>query len=173
MGRYVARRVLNYVVLLFIAISLTYFLAATQLHPRSLYLVVNPPLDPTSIEQSLRERNLSDEVPLLRRYWTWLTAIILHWNWGDSPKGGPVNAEMSRRIWVSLRLITVGSLLGTALGVAVGAWTATRQYKASDRASTFGSLFFVDPRVRHRQRLAGPGDQFQQRDQSEDLRVRG
>ena len=46
MGRYVARRLLNYVILLFIAVSLTYFLAATQLNPRSLYLIVNPPLDP-------------------------------------------------------------------------------------------------------------------------------
>ncbi len=52
MGRYVARRLLNYVILLFIAVSLTYFLAATQLNPRSLYLIVNPPLDPASIEQS-------------------------------------------------------------------------------------------------------------------------
>ena len=33
MGRYVARRLLNYVILLFIAVSLTYFLAATQLNP--------------------------------------------------------------------------------------------------------------------------------------------
>ena len=56
MGRYVARRLLNYVILLFIAVSLTYFLAATQLNPRSLYLIVNPPLDPASIEQSLLQR---------------------------------------------------------------------------------------------------------------------
>ena len=34
MGVYVARRLLNYAILLFIAVSLTYLLAATQLHPR-------------------------------------------------------------------------------------------------------------------------------------------
>ena len=46
MGRYVVRRLLNYVVLLAVAVSLTYFLAATQLNPRALYEVQNPPLDP-------------------------------------------------------------------------------------------------------------------------------
>ena len=143
MGRYLARRLLNYVVLLFIAISLTYLLAATALNPRSLYLIVNPPLDPVSIEQSLRQRNLSDEVPLLERYWVWLRDIVTHWDWGDSPKGGPVSDEVGRRIGVSLRLITIGSLVGTVVGVALGAWTATRQYKASDRLTTLGSLFIL------------------------------
>src|SRR6476469_10030669 len=107
MGKYIARRVLNYIVLLFVAVSFTYFRSATQLNPRSLYLVVNPPIDPVSIEQSLRARNLSDHVPLLQRYWTWLTNVVLHWNWGESPKGGNVGEEVGRRVWVSLRLITI------------------------------------------------------------------
>ena len=143
MGAYVARRLLNYVVLLFIAVSLSYFLAATQLHPRALYEVVNPPIDPVSIEQNLRSRNLSDQVPLLQRYGIWLQQVFLHWNWGEAPRGGDVGGEVSRRIWVSLRLITLGSLLGTVLGVLIGAWTATRQYKVSDRSFTASSLFVL------------------------------
>ena len=143
MGRYIARRLLNYVVLLFVAISLTYFLAATQLNPRALYEVVNPPLDPVSIENNLRAKNLSDQVPLLERWWTWLTNIVLHWDWGEAPRGGPVADEVGRRIWVSLRLITLGSLIGIVGGVLLGAWTATRQYKISDRSLTFASLFFL------------------------------
>lgn len=143
MGSYVLRRTLNYVVLLFIAVSLSYLLAATALHPRELYQLVNPPLDPVSIENNLRSRNLSDQVPLLERYWTWLQSVVLHWDWGQAPKGGSVNDEVSRRIWVSLRLITIGSVLGTVIGVALGAWTATRQYKLSDRAATILSLFIL------------------------------
>jgi peptide/nickel transport system permease protein len=142
-GAYVARRLLNYVVLLFLAVSLTYFLAATQLHPRQLYELVNPPLDPVSIEQNLRSRNLSDQVPLLQRYWTWLQGVVLHWNWGEAPRGGDIGGEVSRRIWVSLRLITIGSVLGTVIGVLLGAWTATRQYKVSDRSATAASLFIL------------------------------
>lgn len=143
MGVYVARRLFNYAILLFVAISLTYFLAATQLNPRALYEVRNPPLDPVIVEQTLRAKNLSDQVPVLQRYWTWLTDIVLHWNWGQSPTGGSVNEEVSRRIWVSLRLITIGSLVGIVVGVVIGAWTATRQYKPSDRFFTATSLFLL------------------------------
>ncbi len=140
MGKYLLRRLLNYVVLLFVAVTLTYFLAATQLNPRALYEVANPPLDPASIENNLRSRNLSDQIPLLQRWWTWLTNIVTHWDWGESPKGGQVGDEIGRRIWVSVRLITVGSILGAVVGVLVGAWTATKQYKLSDRTFTFLAL---------------------------------
>ena len=143
MGAYVARRLLNYAILLFVAISLTYFLAASQLDPRSLFLLRNPPLDPGAVEATLRAKNLSDQVPILQRYWTWLTNIVLHWNWGESPVGASVNDEVQRRIWVSLRLITLGSLIGIVTGVFIGAWTATRQYKVSDRFFTLSSLFFL------------------------------
>lgn len=143
MGMYVARRLLNYAILLFLAISLTYFLAATQLNPRALYEVRNPPLDPQIVEQTLRAKNLSDQLPVLQRYWTWLTDVVLHWDWGESPTGGSVNEEVSRRSWVSLRLITLGSLLGIVAGVVIGAWTATRQYKVSDRFFTLTSLFLL------------------------------
>ena len=113
----------------------------------------------SSIEQSLRAKNLSDQVPLLQRYWTWLTDIVLHWDWGESPKGGSVNDEVSRRIWVSLRLITIGSLVGIVVGVVIGAWTATRQYKLV-RPVLHDLRLAVHPlgaRVRHRQRAAGAG----------------
>ena len=143
MGAYVARRLLNYAILLFVAISLTYFLSASQLDPRSLFLLRNPPLDPGAVEATLRAKNLSDQVPLLQRYWTWLTDIVLHWNWGESPVGASVNDEVSRRVWVSLRLITLGSLIGIVTGVFIGAWTATRQYRVSDRFFTLSSLFFL------------------------------
>ncbi|WP_375423390.1 ABC transporter permease [uncultured Friedmanniella sp.] len=143
MGAYIARRVANYIVLLFIAVSLSYFLAATQLHPRMLYQLINPPLDPGAIEANLLGRNLSDRVPLLERYGIWLKSIVLHWDWGQAPKGGEVVDEVGRRIGVSIRLITLGSLLGTVIGVLLGAWTATRQYKPSDRTTTAGSLFIL------------------------------
>ncbi|MVA76635.1 ABC transporter permease subunit [Auraticoccus sp. F435] len=140
MGRFILRRLLNYAVLLFVAISLTYLLAASQLNPRSLWELANPPIPAETIESSLRSKNLSDEVPLLQRYWTWLTGVLLHWDWGEAPRTGDVGPEIARRIGVSIRLITIGSLGGIALGVLVGAWTATKQYKISDRTITFLAL---------------------------------
>ena len=143
MGRYVLRRLLNYVVLLAVAVSLTYFLAATQLNPRALYEVQNPPLDPAVIEATLRDKNLSDAVPIGERYMDLGHRRGHRWDWGQGPRGEDVNDEVSRRIWVSLRLLTIGSLIGIAVGVAAGAWSATRQYSASDRGLTLGSLFIL------------------------------
>ncbi|MPV36937.1 ABC transporter permease [Georgenia subflava] len=140
---YLSRRFLNYLVLLFLAVSLTYILAATQLEPRSLYELRNPPIDPVSIENSLTAYNLNDKTPVLERYWTWLTGVITSWDWGRTPFGNSVNDEIGTRVWVSLRLVTLGSLLGITLGVALGAWTATRQYKISDRAVTLISLIII------------------------------
>lgn len=140
MGLYLLKRFLNYTILLVVATNLSWVLAATQLNPRSLYEVANPPIDPISIENNLRSRNLSDQVPLFDRWLVWSKGIVLEWDWGQSPRGGNVAEEIDRRIWVSVRLIALGSILGAALGVFIGSWTAMRQYKISDRAFTFLAL---------------------------------
>lgn len=140
MGAYLLKRFLNYAILLVIATNLSWLLAVTQLNPRSLYEISNPPIDPISIENNLRSRNLSDQVPLSERWLTWSSSIVLDWNWGQSPRGGNVGEEIDRRIWVSVRLITLGSLLGAGLGVLIGTWSARRQYGLSDRTLTFFAL---------------------------------
>ncbi|MEA4944284.1 MAG: ABC transporter permease [Propionicimonas sp.] len=142
MLRYIGRRFLNYLFLLFVAVSLTYVLAATQLNPRALYELRQPPVAPDIIESQLLKYNLSDSVPLAERYWIWLTGV-LHGDWGYSPLGVSVGEQISTRMWVSLRLLLIGTILGIVLGVAFGAWTATRQYKVSDRVVTFVSLLII------------------------------
>lgn len=147
MIRYLAKRLGNYCVLLFVAVSLTFVLASTQLNPYSVYSLRTPPVPEDVIESTLRQYNLSNQVPLWERYGTWLSGIVTRWDWGYSPLGASVNDEVSVRIWVSLRLVLLGSIVGIALGIAVGAWTATRQYRFSDRAATAVSLLIVSTPV--------------------------
>ncbi len=142
MLRYIGRRLANYVVLLYVAVSLTFFLAATQLNPRALYAVRQPPIDPEVVESLLLRYNLSDEVPLLQRYGIWLSGVV-RGDWGYSPLGVSVAEEIGTRMWVSLRLLLIGTLAGIVLGVALGAWTATRQYRVSDRMITAISLLII------------------------------
>jgi peptide/nickel transport system permease protein len=142
LARFLARRLLNYVVLLFVAVTACYFLAATQLHPRQLYELHNPPLSQASINLSLDAYNLNDHEPVIDRYFDWLGGVI-HGDWGKAPKGASVNQEISNRVWVSLRLVTLGSIFGIVIGVIIGAWTATRQYKFSDHTITFMSLILI------------------------------
>jgi len=142
MIRYIGRRLLNYAVLLFVAVSLTFVLAASRLNPRALFQLRQPPIDPEVIESQLLQYNLSEKVPMAQRYWIWLTDVF-QGNWGYSPLGVSVGTEISNRMWVSLRLLLIGTLVGIVLGVALGAWTATRQYKVSDRISTALSLLII------------------------------
>lgn len=142
MLRYIGRRLLNYAVLLYVAISLTFVLAATQLNPRALFQLRQPPIEPAIIEQQLLKYNLSDTVPLAERYWIWLTGVF-RGDWGSSPLGVDVAEQIGIRMWVSLRLLLIGTLAGITIGVAIGAWSATRQYKLSDRAITAVSLLII------------------------------
>ncbi|RCW40357.1 peptide/nickel transport system permease protein [Halopolyspora algeriensis] len=50
---------------------------------------------------------------------------------------------MGRRIGVSLRLLLIGTVLGTGLGVLLGAWSAVKQYRLSDRAITLLSFLLL------------------------------
>ena len=137
---YLARRLLNYVVLLFVAVTLTYMLAGTQLDPSSLYREGNQALSQEAVQTMLTNYNINTADPVLGRYGIWLTNVFTEWDWGRTPMGAAVNDEVSDRIWVSARLVTLGSFFGIVLGVALGAWAATRQYQWSDRITTFISL---------------------------------
>ena len=143
MLRYIVKRMLNYIVMLFLAVSGTYLLAASSLNARSVYAVRNPPLDPDVLDALLYRYNLNDKTPLFERYWIWLKGVVTEWDWGRTPLGASVNDDVSIKVWVSLRLLLIGTIVGIGIGIFVGAWTATRQYKVSDRTATFLSLLIV------------------------------
>lgn len=143
MYRYLLRRLLNYTVLLFIAVSLAYFLAGTALNPRATFDFTNPNLDIDAVNAMLTRLNINPDTPILERYWIWLQNVVLHWDWGYTPAQKSVNEILATRIWVSVRLIFIGSFVGIIGGVALGAWTATRQYKMSDRVVSLLALIVI------------------------------
>ena len=143
MYRYLFRRLLNYTVLLFIAVSLAYLLAGTALNPRTQFDFTNPSLDVDSVNAMLTRYNINPDTPLFERYWKWMQGVFMHWDWGFTPKGESVNKILCTRIWVSLRLILIGSFVGIIGGVALGAWSATRQHKFSDRTISLLALIVI------------------------------
>lgn len=133
MIKYLAKKVLTWLLVIFLATNLTYFLASLFLDPRSNYVGRRPPLSPEEVNRQLAAHNLSPETPLLERWWNWLSGILFHWDWGESPVGVPVNSEIGYRIWVSAELLLLATIISVILGVAVGVYTASRQYKIGDR----------------------------------------
>ena len=159
MTRFLARRLLNYLVLLVLASFLTFGLASVSFHPLDNLLQRNPRPPQSSIDAKSAELGLDEPIPI--RYADWLSGAV-RGDFGTTVAGQPVADQLWRRIGVSLRLVFIGSVIGAILGVVIGAWGAVRQYKLSDRVITV--LSPADPEhadVRHRQ----PADPRRERDQ--------
>jgi len=141
-GKYLARRLLNYVVLVFIATSMAYLLAAVTLNPRTHFEGRNPPIPVSTQDATLSQYNLNDKTPVLERYGTWLSDLA-HGSLGKTWAGSSINAEASRRMWVSGQLLLIGTILGGILGIAAGAYAAVKQYRLPDNLLSTGSFVLL------------------------------
>lgn len=144
MVKYLLRRIGGWLLMIVVATNLTYFLANAFLHPRSLYIGRRPPLPESAIDQTLQANNLNDKVSIFERWWIWFKDILLHWDWGNSPVGDPVNAQVGFRIWVSGELVLGAFILYTLIGIALGVFAASRQYKAADRVNQALSIITLN-----------------------------
>jgi len=142
MAKFLLRRLANYLILVAVATSCAYILAAISLHPRANFEGRNPPPPEAAVDARLTELNLNDKTPVLQRYKTWAKGV-LHGDFGKTWEGESVNAEMGRRIGVSLRLLLIATIVGGTLGVLAGAWGAIRQYQFSDHAVTMLSFVIL------------------------------
>ncbi|MEJ5997020.1 ABC transporter permease [Corynebacterium sp. H130] len=133
MIKFLVKKTAGWLVMIFVAVNLTYLLANAFLDPRSNYEGRRPPIPEDRVDAILTPLNLNDKEPLLERWWTWLSNIVLRWDWGTSPIGDSVNEQISYRIWVSAQLLLLATIISVVLGVAIGVYTASRQYKTGDR----------------------------------------
>ncbi|UJP10885.1 ABC transporter permease [Microbacterium sp. KUDC0406] len=140
MIKYLVRRSLGWLLMIAVAANVTYFLAWGFLDPRSNYVGRRPPLTPEQIDNVLIPRNLSDTIPLVQRWWNWFSGILFHWDWGVSPTGESVNAQVAYRMWVSAELVLGATIIAAVLGIWIGVYTASRQYKLADRIGQATSI---------------------------------
>ncbi|WP_433568006.1 ABC transporter permease [Nocardia sp. CA-151230] len=145
MAGFLLRRALNYVVLLVLASFLTFSLASLTFRPLD-SLEHRNPRPPQSVIDAKRDE-LKLDVPIPQRYAEWVSGIVTHGDFGKTMAGQPVSEELPRRVGVSLRLLIIGSVFGTLLGVLIGAAGAIRQYKFSDYATTVTSLLLLSTPV--------------------------
>ncbi len=139
MTRFLLRRLANSLVLVVIATSMAYVLAAAALNPRSNYEQRNPPPPPAAVDRKLDQLNLNDKTPILERYTTWVSGVV-RGDFGKTWDGLSVNGELGRRVGVSLRLLLIATIVGGVLGVLAGAWSAIHQYRLGDHAITVASF---------------------------------
>ncbi|GAA4231166.1 peptide/nickel transport system permease protein [Streptosporangium album] len=142
MGTYLLKRLISNILLVAIAASMAYFLAATSLNPRAKYEGRQPPVAEAVVDATLDDYNLNDKTPVFERYVTWVSGVVTG-DLGRTWEGKSVNEEMGRRIGVSLRLLLIGTIIGSGVGIAVGAYAAVRQYKISDRVVSVTSFVIM------------------------------
>ncbi|OBF57962.1 peptide ABC transporter permease [Mycobacterium sp. 852002-50816_SCH5313054-b] len=140
MIRFLARRVLNYIVLLALASFLTYCLTSLAFSPLDSLLQRNPRPPQAVIDAKAHALGLDRAIPI--RYAHWASHVV-RGDFGTTVTGQPVGTTLWRRVGVTLRLLVVGSVVGTVLGIAAGAWGAIRQYRISDRLVTMLALLVL------------------------------
>ncbi len=147
MLRFLLRRLANYAVLLFVATSMAFLIASVAMDPTANIDLTDPNLNRQAVENTLTEYNINPTDSPLVRYGRWLESVVTDWNWGFTPNGESVNDLVGTRIWVSVRLVTAGTIIGIVFGVALGAWSAVRQYSLADHVVSFASLLFISTPV--------------------------
>lgn len=140
MTRFLIRRLFNYAILLTLATFLTFALTSVTFHPLDNLLQRNPRPPQSVIDAKAHDLGL--DKPLLPRYANWVSGAV-HGDFGKTVTGQPVSEELGRRVWISLRLVAIGSILGSIIGVIIGAWGAIRQYRFSDRTITVLALLIL------------------------------
>ena len=84
MTAFLLRRLGYLTVLVVVATVVAYFLAATQLNPRSRYEGRNPPPPPAAVDAILDELNLNDKTPVIDRFTRWAGGLV-HGDLGRPP----------------------------------------------------------------------------------------
>ncbi len=97
-----------------------------------------------TINSTLSQYGLNDHTPILERWWHWASSIAFHWDWGTSPIGDSVNGQVSFRILVSAELVLGATVLMTVIGIGLGVYTASRQYKFADRVAQGSSIITLN-----------------------------
>ncbi|WP_369262070.1 ABC transporter permease [Streptomyces sp. R35] len=135
MVRRLSQRLIHCAILLLVSTLLSYLVSSTALSPRAYFQDRQPRPPAASVDRELTTLGLDDRTPVVDRFahWSWR---VLHGDLGRTIDGESVNAEFGRRVGVSARLLLVGTLVGTGLGVLAGVWAAVRRGRLPDRALT-------------------------------------
>lgn len=150
--KFLLKRLVNYLVLAFIATSIAYLLAAWLLNPQEVMYPPNTqggrPIPPEVQQAYFDLRNINPDVSIWQRYLNWLSDLFTNpwaekfgYTSGTDKKAVLVGPEMATRIGISLRLVVIGTVLGVILGIALGAWSAVKRGTLSDK--TISTISFI------------------------------
>jgi len=139
MTRFLIRRILSGIVVLWIVTTSAFFL----FFARNPQIVARALAGRAATSAILAEvtRNLGLNQPILVQYWQFLYRIV-HGNFGKSYYNGgiPVSSILARDLPRTASVVVGGVVLWLVVGISVGIISATRARSVFDRVSTVGVL---------------------------------
>jgi len=135
--RYLVRRLLGAIPVLLVASFITFWLIRASVDPLAKFRrSKNARL---LIEQQTRKQGL--DRPLIVQWWDWLTRFV-RGDLGTSTRtGGSVSGMIQHALWPTLQLLFWATLCSVILALALGTYSAMKQYSVGDYAAT--SLSYV------------------------------
>jgi peptide/nickel transport system permease protein len=131
---YVIRRLLYSIPVLFAASVLIFFSVSSIGDPLA-ELKVNPLLSKQTVHNIEKRNHLDDPVPV--QYWYWLkTAVTKKFGSPLLQPGNRIWDDLKRVIPHTLQLVALAEILALLLGIAIGVYSAVRQYSVFDYAAT-------------------------------------
>ena len=133
---YVLRRVLLAIPVLLLSSVLVFLIVRATTDPTARFTQIR---DQAVIERETKRLGL--DKPLPQQYLTWAGGFV-RGDWGDSfVSRRSVSDEIKARLWNTIQLILWGILFSAIVAIAVGVYSAAKQYSALDY--TFTSMSFV------------------------------
>lgn len=132
---FILRRLLQLFVTL-IGISIISWIIITQAPGSPIALTMDPKVSPKIIEQM--EKNYDLDKPIYLQYVLWIKKLFTGklYSFKD---GRPVLEKINERIWNTLLLNLVATLIIFSLAIPLGVFSARRQYTFLDHLGTFGA----------------------------------
>ncbi len=140
---YIVRRILYSIPVLFLATFFSFLFVSYAGNPVSL-LRQNPRVPRSTIHNLIIQQHLNK--PVVVRYFYWLQDVFTH-KFGNSLQTlQPIWPQMTRTMGHTLQFIIISEVLALILGIAVGIYSAIRQYSVFDYTFTgIGFLGFAMP----------------------------
>lgn len=142
MGRYIIRRLLWVIVLLFVVSAVT-FLIFYEL-PSANPAVLRAGRSPNPALIAAISKSLGLDRPIYVQYWLYIKGIILHFNFGYSYQfSQPVRSMIFQRLPATISL-TVGAVcVWLLIGIPIGIISAVRSRSVMDRTAMGGALLAI------------------------------
>jgi peptide/nickel transport system permease protein len=130
---YVVRRLLYSIVVLVAASFLVFTFVSVSGDPLAQLNIV-PNLSEQSRQNVIDEKHLDDPIPV--RYWYWVKDAVTN-EFGTSLQGTrPILPDLWRVMKNTLQLVFIAELLAILVAVAIGVYSALRQYSVFDYTAT-------------------------------------